>query len=117
MFSFALRGITSFSVKPLKLIASVGMFLFLISLVLIPYALISYYLGYAVHGWTSTIIVIIFFSSLQLLMLGIIGLYISKIAVQTRQRPLYFIRETNYREASAYAQPIKTKHEESLTFI
>lgn len=117
MVSFALRGITSFSVKPLKLIASVGMILFVISLVLIPYALISYYMGYTVHGWTSTIIVIIFFSSLQLLMLGIIGLYISKIAVQSRQRPLYFIRETNYREAPVYPQPILTKHEESLTFL
>ena len=96
MVSFGLRGITSFSVKPLKLIAYVGMLLFLISLILVPYALISYFLGYTVEGWTSLIILIIFFSSLQLLMLGIIGLYVSKIAVQTKQRPLYFIRDTNY---------------------
>jgi glycosyltransferase involved in cell wall biosynthesis len=96
MMSFAFRGITSFSVKPLKLIAYVGMILFLISLVLVPYALISYFMGKAVEGWTSLIILIIFFSSLQLLMLGIIGLYISKIAVQSKQRPLYLIRETNY---------------------
>jgi glycosyltransferase involved in cell wall biosynthesis len=96
MLSFAFRGVTSFSVKPLKLIAYIGMILFLISLVLVPYALISYFLGYAVEGWTSLIILIIFFSSLQVLMLGIIGLYVSKIAIQSKQRPLYFIRETNY---------------------
>jgi polyisoprenyl-phosphate glycosyltransferase len=96
MVSFALRGITSFSAKPLKLIAYCGMSLFLISLVLVPYALLSYFLGYTVEGWTSLIILVIFFSSLQLLMLGIIGLYVSKIAVQTKQRPLYFIRDSNY---------------------
>jgi glycosyltransferase involved in cell wall biosynthesis len=102
MLSFAVRGITSFSVKPLKLIAYVGMILFLISLFLVPYALISYFLGYAVEGWTSLIILIIFFSSLQLRMLGIIGLYVSKIAIQSKQRPLYFIRETNYVRESQY---------------
>lgn len=117
MLSLALRGITSFSVKPLKLIAYVGMILFLISLVLVPYALISYYFGYTVKGWTSIIILIIFFSSLQLLMLGIIGLYVSKIAIQSKQRPLYLIRETNYLQESKHEQQSKTKHEESFTFI
>jgi dolichol-phosphate mannosyltransferase len=97
MMSFAWRGITSFSVKPLKLIAYLGMLLFFISLILVPYALISYILGATVSGWTSLMILVVFFGSLQLLMLGIVGLYISKIVVQSKQRPLYFIRETNYR--------------------
>ncbi len=96
MISFGFRAITSFSVKPLKLIAYVGLTLFLISLVLVPYALISYFLGKTISGWTSLMVTIIFFGSLQLLMLGIIGLYLSKIAIQSKQRPLYFIRETNY---------------------
>lgn len=96
MMSFAIRGITSFSVKPLKLIAYVGLALFIASMVLVPYALGSYFFGRTVEGWTSIMICIIFFSSLQLLMLGIIGLYISKIAIQSKQRPLYFIRNTNY---------------------
>lgn len=96
MLSFALRGITAFSVKPLKLIAYLGMILFFVSLVLVPYALISYLMGETVSGWTSLTILIIFFGSLQLLMMGIVGLYISKIVVQSKQRPLYFIRETNY---------------------
>jgi polyisoprenyl-phosphate glycosyltransferase len=96
MLSFAVRGITSFSVKPLKLIAYLGMVLFLISLALIPYVLGSYLLGRAVSGWASLMILVTFFGSLQLLMLGIVGLYLSKIVIQSKQRPLYFIRETNY---------------------
>lgn len=96
MLSFALRGITSFSVKPLQMIAYLGMTLFLISMVLVPYALVSYFIGHVVSGWTSLMITIIFFGSLQLLMIGIIGLYLSKLVIQSKQRPLYFIRETNY---------------------
>jgi len=96
MLSFALRGITSFSVRPLQMIAYLGMTLFLISMILVPYALISYFMNKTVSGWTSVMISIIFFGSLQLLMLGIVGLYISKLVIQSKQRPLYFIRETNY---------------------
>ncbi|MBA4053375.1 MAG: glycosyltransferase [Marivirga sp.] len=96
MLSFALRGITSFSVKPLQMIAYLGMTLFLISMILVPYALISYLMGNTVSGWTSLMISVIFFGSLQLLMIGIIGLYLSKLVIQSKQRPLYFIRETNY---------------------
>src|SRR5690606_21360904 len=101
MMSFALRAITSFSTKPLKLIAYLGMTLFLVSLILIPYGIISYALGKAVSGWTSLMILVTFFGSLQLLMLGIVGLYISKIVIQSKQRPLYFIRDTNYPRAGA----------------
>jgi len=101
MLSFGFRGITSFSVKPLKLIAYLGMMLFIISMILVPYALISYFLGYTVSGWTSLMISIIFFGSLQLLMIGIIGLYMSKLVIQSKQRPLYFIRDTNYVKTSS----------------
>jgi len=97
--SFALQAGTSFSVKPLRLIVYLGMLLFLISMILIPYALISYFMYQTVSGWTSLMISVIFFGSLQLLMIGIIGLYISKLVVQSKHRPLYFIRETNYDRA------------------
>ena len=96
MLSFAFSGITAFSVKPLKLVAYVGLFMFILSMILIPYALISYFVGQTVPGWTSLIISIIFFGSLQLFMLGIIALYLSRISVQSKQRPLYLIRDTNY---------------------
>lgn len=96
MFSFALRGLLSFSVRPLKLAAYLGIFLFIPSTTLAAYALVSYFMNNAVSGWTSIMITIIFFGSLQLLMLGIIGIYLSKLVIQSKQRPLYFIRETNY---------------------
>ena len=96
MMSFGLRGITSFSVKPLQMIAYLGMMLFFISMILAPYAIISYLMGKAVSGWTSLMISVIFFGSLQLLMTGVVGLYISKLVIQSKQRPLYFVRDTNY---------------------
>lgn len=105
MLSFAFRAITSFSVKPLRMIAYLGMLLFFISLILVPYALGSYFLGVAVSGWTSLMILVIFFGSLQLFMIGIIGLYISKLVIQSKDRPLYFVRETNYQQ-----RDISTKH-------
>jgi polyisoprenyl-phosphate glycosyltransferase len=108
MFSFALQGITAFSVKPLKLIAYLGMLLFLISMILVPYALISYFMDVAVSGWTSLMIIVVFFGSLQLLMMGIIGLYMGKLVIQSKQRPLYFIRESNYTSHSRnFDRPIK----------
>jgi len=111
MLSFALRGITSFSVKPLQMIAYLGMTLFVISMVLVPYALISYFTGHVVSGWTSLMITVIFFGSLQLLMIGIIGLYLSKLVIQSKQRPLYFIRETNY------ARSAVSRHEKDPSLI
>ncbi len=98
MISFAFRGITAFSIRPLKFVAYVGLLFFILSLILIPYALISYFIGQAVPGWTSLIISIIFFGSLQLFMLGIIGLYLSKIAIQSTHRPQYLIRDSNYQK-------------------
>jgi glycosyltransferase involved in cell wall biosynthesis len=97
MLSLALKGIVSFSVKPLKLAAYLGFILFIPSIFLVAYALGSYFLNVAISGWTSLMITIIFFGSLQLLMLGIIGIYLSKLIIQSKQRPLYFIRETNYK--------------------
>lgn len=96
MISFAYKGITSFSTKPLLLTAYLGIAFFIISLSYLPYALISYFTGNAVSGWTSLIMTVIFFGGLQLLMLGIIGLYIGKLVLQAKQRPLYLIRESNH---------------------
>ncbi len=106
MFSFAFRGITSFSVRPLQMIAYLGILLFVISMILVPYALISYIMGKAVSGWTSLMISVIFFGSLQLLMIGVVGLYISKLVIQSKQRPHYFIRETNYSAPSSKNQAV-----------
>ncbi|HEY0655302.1 MAG TPA: glycosyltransferase family 2 protein [Chryseosolibacter sp.] len=96
MISLALKGITSFSTRPLKLIAYIGIFFFLISLVLVPYVLISYLYGHTTEGWTSLITTVFFFGSLQLLMLGIISVYLGKIVIESKNRPLYFIRNSSY---------------------
>jgi polyisoprenyl-phosphate glycosyltransferase len=95
MMRFAVQGITSFSIKPLYIAAYLGLAFSLASLIYIPYALISYYLGYAISGWTSVIVTIAFFGGLQLSILGIIGLYIGKIFMQGKHRPLYIVAETN----------------------
>ncbi|GCC52853.1 glycosyltransferase [Chryseotalea sanaruensis] len=109
MISFAYRGITSFSTKPLLLTAYLGIAFFIISLSYLPYALISYFTGNAVNGWTSLIMTIIFFGGLQLLMLGIIGLYLGKLVLQVKQRPLYLIRESNHPNLRNTVNETKTR--------
>ncbi|MBL0740912.1 glycosyltransferase family 2 protein [Chryseolinea sp. Jin1] len=96
MLTFAFKGITSFSTKPLIVTGYLGIIFFLISLIYLPYALISYFTGQAVSGWTSIIMTVIFFGGLQLLMLGIIGLYLGRVVVQGKGRPHYVIRTTNH---------------------
>lgn len=95
MLRFAIQGITSFSIKPLYIAAYLGLIFSLASLIYIPYALVSYWLGEAISGWTSMIVTIAFFGGLQLSILGIIGLYIGKIFMQGKHRPLYIVDETN----------------------
>lgn len=99
MLSFALDGITSFSVKPLKFISGIGFIILLISLILMIYSLISHIIGNTVEGWTFLAISIWFIGGLQMLSIGIIGEYIGKIYSETKARPRYIIEhnllETN----------------------
>ena len=97
MMEFALRGITSFSTKPLTIAIYLGFASALISFFYIPYALISYFSGHAISGWASVIVTIAFFGGIQLMILGIIGMYLGKLFMQSKQRPHYIIRETNIR--------------------
>ncbi len=95
MIRFALQGITSFSTKPLYIAAYLGLFFSLFSLLYIPYILISLIYGHIVSGWASMIATIAFFGGLQLMILGIIGLYLGKLFVQSKHRPHYIVKETN----------------------
>lgn len=95
MVSFALQGITSFSIHPLYAAAYLGFAISLLSVLYIPYALVSYYYGYTISGWTSVIVTIAFFGGLQLTILGIIGVYLGKLFMQSKRRPLYIIKETD----------------------
>lgn len=91
MLAFAIDGITSFSVKPLRFITTVGVVIFLISLCMLLYTLISWITGKTVIGWTSTLASIWMIGGIQLLSLGIIGEYIGKIYNETKQRPRFVI--------------------------
>jgi len=94
MTELALKGITSFSTKPLSIAIYIGLVSSLISILYIPYALISYYLGYAISGWASIIVTIAFFGGIQLMILGIIGIYLGKLFMQNKNRPHYIIKES-----------------------
>lgn len=98
MVSFALKGITSFSTKPLYFATYLGLIFSLLSLLYIPYILYSYFFGKVVSGWTSVIATITFFGGLQLMMLGVIGIYLGKLFMQNKQRPHYIIKEENFKE-------------------
>lgn len=91
MISFAIDGITSFSVKPLRLIFSIGLIILIISVGIMIYSLIIKLTGNAVAGWTFLTISIWFIGGLQMLSIGIIGEYIGKIYNETKARPRYII--------------------------
>jgi len=91
MLAFAIDGITSFSVKPLRLITTVGMGIFVVSLFMLLYALVSWITGKTVVGWTSTLASIWMIGGIQLLSLGIIGEYVGKIYNETKRRPRFII--------------------------
>jgi glycosyltransferase involved in cell wall biosynthesis len=92
----AIGSIMAFSVRPLYIATGLGLFFSLASLLYIPYIAISYFAGYdAVSGWASLIATISFFGGIQLLVLGIIGMYLGKIFLQTKHRPNYIVRSTN----------------------
>ena len=91
MLAFAIDGITSFSVKPLRLITTVGMGIFVVSLFMLLYTLISWIAGKTVVGWTSTLASIWMIGGIQLLSLGIIGEYVGKIYNETKRRPRFII--------------------------
>ena len=91
MLSFAIDGITSFSVKPLQLITTLGLVIFIISLMMLIYTLISFIDGHTVTGWTSTLASIWLIGGIQLLSLGVIGEYIGKIYHESKHRPRFII--------------------------
>ena len=91
MIRFAMEGITSFSVKPLKLISNFGIFISVLSIAGLLYALISYLSGVTVPGWTAIVSAIFFLGGIQLLCLGVVGTYVGKIYSEVKQRPRYRI--------------------------
>ena len=95
MVRFALDGITSFSVLPLRFSTYLGMLMSIASLGVIVWALLSKFVyHHVVEGWTGLIIVVAIFASVQLLMIGILGEYIGRVYEEVKRRPLYLVGDT-----------------------
>ncbi|MDK8183209.1 glycosyltransferase family 2 protein [Paenibacillus sp. UMB4589-SE434] len=107
MLSFAWEGITSFSVKPMRIVTMIGFLSLGASLLAAIYALMSKIMGMTVSGWTSLMVSVWFIGSIQLLALGVIGEYIGKIYNEVKHRPLYVIDEVLHEQPSAAAAPWK----------
>ena len=93
MLALAFDGITSLSIKPLSLITGLGLIVSLISFIGVLYAVIAYFRGDAVSGWTSMTCIICMLGGIQLVSLGVIGQYIGKIYMESKHRPRYIISE------------------------
>ncbi|MBQ9211593.1 MAG: glycosyltransferase family 2 protein [Clostridia bacterium] len=93
MLALAFDGITSLSVKPIRIITSLGVLISVVSFLLIIYALIAWAAGHVVAGWASTLIAVAMIGGIQLISLGVIGEYVGKIFLETKQRPRYIVSE------------------------
>ena len=96
MLALAFDGITSLSVKPIRLITGFGALVSVISFIGVIWAVIQAILGSTVAGWASTTSIVCFMGGIQLLCLGVIGEYIGKIYLETKQRPRFIISETTF---------------------
>ena len=97
LFKLAINSAMSFSVLPLYAATFLGLIFSMLSLLYIPYILISYFFGFIkISGWASLIATVAFFGGLQLFVLGIIGMYLGKLFMQAKQRPNYIIRSTSH---------------------
>lgn len=93
MLAFATDGVTSFSIKPIRLITSLGLLIFVVSIIMLIYFLIVYFFGQTVSGWASTVISIWAIGGLQMMALGVIGEYIGKIYMESKGRPKFIVEK------------------------
>lgn len=93
MIAFAIEGITSLSVKPIRLVTTLGISVFVISLIPLLYSLVQWMNGNTIKGWTTLILSIWTLGGLQILCIGVIGEYIGKIYLESKQRPRFIVEE------------------------
>ena len=93
MLALAWEGITSLSTKPIKLITRLGLIIFLISIVMLIYTLVRFFMGATETGWASLAVSIWAIGGLQMMAIGIIGEYIGKIYLEAKRRPRYIVEE------------------------
>ena len=93
MLAFAFEGITSLSTKPIKLITGIGFIIFAVSIVMVIYNIIRFFMGATVPGWASLAVSIWALGGIQLISIGLIGEYIGKIYLESKHRPRYIIEK------------------------
>lgn len=93
MISFAVEGITSFSTKPIRMITGLGFLIFLISIGMLIYSLIRHFMGATIVGWTTLMVSVWAIGGLILLSLGVVGEYIGKIYLETKERPRFMVEQ------------------------
>ena len=93
MLNFAMDGILSFSIKPIRIITTAGFIVSFFSFLLLIYVIIGHFISKNVTGWTTIVALICFFGGFQILCIGIVGEYIGKIYNETKQRPRYIIKD------------------------
>ena len=101
MLALAFDGITSLSVKPIRMVFFAGLFIMLLSFIGIVWAVIAAFMGHSVAGWASLACIICFMGGVQALFLGVIGEYIGKIYLEVKARPRYIISERTWDEEDA----------------
>ena len=104
MFRFAADGITSFSAKPLRVSFFAGVLVSLIGLLYAIYAVIEYFGGKTIPGWTSLQVSILIIGGIQLISIGIIGEYLARVFNEAKNRPMYFVKEYTSKD-------VKKKHD------
>ena len=93
MFSFAMEGVTSLSTKPIRYIAGLGFFIFLVAAAMLVYSVVRWAMGATIMGWASVMCSVWAIGGLILLSLGIIGEYVGKLYLESKGRPRFIIRE------------------------
>ena len=98
MIKLAIEGITSLSTKPIQVITGFGLFTVFLGIIGIIWAIVMAIIGNTVAGWASLLCIVLFMGGVQLLSLGIIGEYVGKIYLETKQRPRYIVSERTWDE-------------------
>ena len=98
MLGLAVNGVTSLSIRPIRMITFLGLLVSFFSLVGLIWVLISHFTGHTVAGWASLAAIVCFATGIQMLSLGIIGEYIGKIYMETKGRPRYIVSERTKEE-------------------
>lgn len=93
MIAFAIDGITSCSIKPIRLITTFGFMIFFVSMLLLIYVVIGHFLGNTVAGWPTLMVLMCFFGGFQIMSIGVVGEYVGKIYMETKERPRFIIAD------------------------